>query len=54
MNLVSNGVNMALRVLPGDPGNSMLWNKINGTGVSSQRMPVDGTLNVQEILLIKT
>ncbi len=54
MNIVSNDVNLALRVVPGDPGNSMLWNKINGTGVSGQRMPVDGTLNVQEILLIKT
>jgi hypothetical protein len=53
VNVVSHEYIPALRVIPGESENSVLWNKISGTDVFGQRMPADGTLNTLEILIIE-
>ena len=42
VNVVSSGYSPALRVKPGDTLNSVLWHKVNGTGVYGFLMPFGG------------
>lgn len=42
VDVVSSGYAPALRVKTGDTLNSVLWNKVNGTGVYGQLMPFGG------------
>jgi len=43
----------AVRVVPGDPASSVLYNKVAGTGVYGQRMPQGGELTEAQIALIR-
>ena len=52
VDVVSQGYSPAQRVTPGDPSASVLYNKVAGTGVNGQRMPVGGTLTTAQIQLI--
>lgn len=53
VNTVSFGYAPALRVKPGDPSGSVLWNKLAGTNVYGQQMPQGGSLTLPEINLIE-
>jgi len=53
VNVVSTGYAPALRVKPGDPSGSVLWNKIAGTNIYGQQMPQGGSLTLAEINLIE-
>ena len=50
----SQGYSPAVRVVPGDPGASVLYNKVAGTGVYGQRMPQGGQLTAEQIALISS
>ncbi len=43
----------AKRVVPGDPENSVLYKKIDGSGTFGSNMPLGGSLSAAQILLIK-
>lgn len=50
VNVVSVGHAPALRIVPGDPDASVLWNKVNFTDVYGLGMPPDGTVLSSEEL----
>jgi len=52
VDVVSTNYAPALRVASGDPAASVLYNKVAGTGVHGQIMPVGGTLTTEQIALI--
>lgn len=52
--VTSTGYAPAIRVVPGDPGASVLYNKITNTGVYGGRMPPTGSLSAQQIELIRS
>jgi len=52
VDVVSNNYSPAVRVVPGDPSASVLYNKVAGTGVNGQRMPRGGQLTEAQITLI--
>jgi len=54
VDVVSNGYAPALRVVSGNPTSSVLYNKVAGTGVNGQQMPVGGALSADQIALIST
>ena len=54
VDVVSNNYGPAVRVVPGDPTASVLYNKVAGTGVNGQRMPQDGQLTAEQIALISS
>jgi hypothetical protein len=53
VNVISLGYAPALRVKPGEPSESVLWNKVAGTNVYGQQMPQGGSLTLDEISLIE-
>lgn len=53
VNVTSQGYAPALRVVPGDPDGSVLYNKIADTGRFGARMPENGVLTAGEIDLIR-
>ncbi len=54
VDVVSNNYAPALRVVSGDPTTSVLYNKVAGTGVNGQQMPVGGSLTTDQVALIST
>ena len=52
--VVSHGYAPYFRVEPGNPDSSVLYNKVAGTGLFGQTMPVGGSLSAAEIALIRT
>lgn len=52
VNVVSSGYGPAVRVVPSDTLASVLWHKVNGTGVYGQQMPPVGNLTSSQIALI--
>lgn len=54
VNEVSNNYAPALRVIPEDAVNSVLWNKVAGTGNFGNQMPPSGQLTQDEIDLIES
>ncbi len=52
VNVPASGYN-ALRVKPGDPGNSVLYKKIDGSGAYGSNMPLGGSLSQNDIDKIK-
>ncbi|MBV6404255.1 MAG: hypothetical protein IT228_13165 [Flavobacteriales bacterium] len=54
VNVESSGHAPAVRIVPGDPDASVLWNKVNYTEVYGLGMPPDGTaLSSEELATIR-
>ncbi len=43
----------AIRVIPNEPENSVLYKKIDGSGTYGSNMPLGGSLNANEVELIR-
>jgi hypothetical protein len=54
VNVTAQGYPPALRVVPGDPDESVLYNKMADTGRFGGSMPPSGALSTPEIELIRT
>jgi len=52
INVASTGYAPAIRVVPSNTAASVLWHKVNGTGVYGPQMPAVGSLTSAEIALI--
>ena len=53
VNIVSSGYSPDKLVTSGDAANSVLWNKVAGTGANGSQMPMGGQLTQDEIDLIE-